>query len=318
MEEALAKRDSGAFILDVRQPEEWNEFHAPNTTLIPLDQLATRLNEVPRDRQVVVVCRSGNRSQQGRDILRNAGFEQVTRRYEQMAETLGARPWLALAALQGLMLAGNFYLLAHTAQRVGVAVAALASRVSVAIPVVVGFAVFGDAVTVMKSAGLLGAFVSLYLSSEPSGSRSLPTSRRVLPVVLFFSFGSHFTLLKVAQAFYLGAEVYHLYVTSAFFFAFVASLPGLAWVSARGGTGLLSAHRLWGIVLGVLNYCAVYFLIRVLSLESWETSQVYPIYSVGVVLVSTSLAMVLFGEKLSHRKRHGLIIGIASVALLNR
>jgi rhodanese-related sulfurtransferase len=69
---------NGAFVLDVRTQEEWNEFHAPNTTLIPLDQLASRLNEVPRDRRIVVVCRSGNRSQQGRDILLNAGFEQVT------------------------------------------------------------------------------------------------------------------------------------------------------------------------------------------------------------------------------------------------
>jgi rhodanese-related sulfurtransferase len=69
---------NGAFVLDVRTQEEWNEFHAPNTTLIPLDQLASRLSEVPRDRQVVVVCRSGNRSQEGRDILLNAGFEQVT------------------------------------------------------------------------------------------------------------------------------------------------------------------------------------------------------------------------------------------------
>jgi len=69
---------NGAFVLDVRTVEEWNEFHAPNTTLIPLDQLASRVNEVPRDREIVVVCRSGNRSQQGRDILLNAGFENVT------------------------------------------------------------------------------------------------------------------------------------------------------------------------------------------------------------------------------------------------
>ena len=51
---------------------------AANTTLIPLDQLASRVNEVPRDQEIVVVCRSGNRSQQGRDILLQAGFEQVT------------------------------------------------------------------------------------------------------------------------------------------------------------------------------------------------------------------------------------------------
>jgi rhodanese-related sulfurtransferase len=55
-----------------------NEYHVPNTTLIPLDQLPSRLNEIPHDRQVVVVCRSGNRSQQARDILLNAGFKQVT------------------------------------------------------------------------------------------------------------------------------------------------------------------------------------------------------------------------------------------------
>ena len=76
--EAYEMSQRGAFVLDVRTPEEWNEFHAPNSTLIPLDQLASRLNEVPRDRQIVVVCRSGNRSQQGRDLLLNAGFEQVT------------------------------------------------------------------------------------------------------------------------------------------------------------------------------------------------------------------------------------------------
>jgi len=76
--EAYTKYQNGAFVLDVRTQEEWNEYHAPNTTLIPLDQLPARLNEVPKDREIVVVCRSGNRSQEGRDILLNAGFMQVT------------------------------------------------------------------------------------------------------------------------------------------------------------------------------------------------------------------------------------------------
>lgn len=64
--------------LDVRQPEEWNEYHAPNSTLIPLGELAARVNELPKDKTIVVVCRSGNRSQEGRDILLKAGFENVT------------------------------------------------------------------------------------------------------------------------------------------------------------------------------------------------------------------------------------------------
>lgn len=78
VQQAAEMRDAGAFVLDVRQPEEWDEYHIPATTLIPLEQLESRLNEVPRDREVVVVCRSGNRSQAGRDILRQAGYTQVT------------------------------------------------------------------------------------------------------------------------------------------------------------------------------------------------------------------------------------------------
>ncbi len=78
LEEAIAKQEAGALILDVRQPEEWNEYHVPGSTLIPLGELASRVNELPRDREIVVVCRSGNRSQQGRDILLNAGFTQAT------------------------------------------------------------------------------------------------------------------------------------------------------------------------------------------------------------------------------------------------
>ena len=78
VDEALAKRDAGVFILDVRQPEEWNEFHVPDSTLIPLGELAARADELPKDQEIVIVCRSGNRSAQARDILLAAGFTQVT------------------------------------------------------------------------------------------------------------------------------------------------------------------------------------------------------------------------------------------------
>ena len=75
VDEAHQMYEEGTFVLDVRTPEEWNEYHAPNTTLIPLDELASRVNELPKDQPIVVVCRSGNRSQTGRDILLQAGFD---------------------------------------------------------------------------------------------------------------------------------------------------------------------------------------------------------------------------------------------------
>ena len=76
--QAATFRDAGAFVLDVREPSEWVTGHIPGATLIPLGELASRVDEVPTDRTVVVVCHSGNRSAQGRDILRQAGFTNVT------------------------------------------------------------------------------------------------------------------------------------------------------------------------------------------------------------------------------------------------
>jgi rhodanese-related sulfurtransferase len=76
--EAYSMYQDGAYVVDVREPSEWDEYHAPNTHLIPINELESRLSEIPRDTPILVVCRSGNRSDDGRDILLRAGFTQVT------------------------------------------------------------------------------------------------------------------------------------------------------------------------------------------------------------------------------------------------
>lgn len=75
--EAYQKYLNGAFFLDVRSQSEWDQTHIANSILIPLDQLASRLGEVPKDRDVVVICRSGARSKEGMAILRGAGYARV-------------------------------------------------------------------------------------------------------------------------------------------------------------------------------------------------------------------------------------------------
>ncbi len=66
------------FFLDVREPSEWAEVHIPYATLIPLGDLMARLSEIPKNQNIVVVCRSGNRSAVGRDLLLRSGFTSVT------------------------------------------------------------------------------------------------------------------------------------------------------------------------------------------------------------------------------------------------
>lgn len=76
--EHLAKHPQHLFVLDVRTPEEYAEGHVPGAVNVPHDQLASRLAEVPKDKDVVVYCRSGRRSALATDVLAANGYQRVS------------------------------------------------------------------------------------------------------------------------------------------------------------------------------------------------------------------------------------------------
>jgi rhodanese-related sulfurtransferase len=75
--EARRRQRAGSLLVDVREPAEWDTGHAPGAVLIPLGQLAARQGELPRDKELIIVCRSGNRSGRAATQLRQAGFSPV-------------------------------------------------------------------------------------------------------------------------------------------------------------------------------------------------------------------------------------------------
>lgn len=62
------------YLLDVRQPEEYREGHIAGSRLIPLGELPRRIKELPREREIVCVCHSGNRSSSAARQLSAAGY----------------------------------------------------------------------------------------------------------------------------------------------------------------------------------------------------------------------------------------------------
>ncbi|MEX2659236.1 MAG: rhodanese-like domain-containing protein [Acidimicrobiales bacterium] len=70
---AVAHADGG-YVLDVRQPDEYEAVHVPGAILIPLDQLGDRIDEVPKDQHLYVICRSGGRSAAAVEALTGAGY----------------------------------------------------------------------------------------------------------------------------------------------------------------------------------------------------------------------------------------------------
>jgi rhodanese-related sulfurtransferase len=68
---------AGAYLLDVREDEEWNAGHAPEAHHVPMHELLARLDEIPTERDVVVACRVGARSAQVTAYLRAQGWQNI-------------------------------------------------------------------------------------------------------------------------------------------------------------------------------------------------------------------------------------------------
>ena len=66
------------FVLDVRTPQEYAEGHVPGAVNVPYDQLASRLAEVPKDKDVVLYCKSGRRAGIAADVLAANGYTRLS------------------------------------------------------------------------------------------------------------------------------------------------------------------------------------------------------------------------------------------------
>ena len=75
--EASRRQDAGAVLVDVPEPEEWRAGHAQGARHIPLGELSRRAGELPKEREILLICRGGNRSRTAAQLLAWAGYERV-------------------------------------------------------------------------------------------------------------------------------------------------------------------------------------------------------------------------------------------------
>ncbi len=75
--EAYRMARDGALLVDVREPHEYHAGHAPDAALLPLGHIAAGQDDLPRDRRVLLVCATGNRSAHGARLLQQRGVDVV-------------------------------------------------------------------------------------------------------------------------------------------------------------------------------------------------------------------------------------------------
>ena len=76
-QERIKNEGKNLFLLDVRQPEEYKQGHIAGSKLIPLGELSNRLKEIPQDKEILCICRSGSRSSMAASQLAQAGYKVI-------------------------------------------------------------------------------------------------------------------------------------------------------------------------------------------------------------------------------------------------
>lgn len=228
------------------------------------------------------------------------------------------QPWFLGAVFLGGLFVSIFFVMAMTAQKNGVSVASVAGKMSVVIPVLFGVFLYNESVTILKIVGIIIALIAVYLASVKEVKTTHKKTSLLFPVLLFFGSGVIDTTLKYIEVTFVPKEEVAIFSGSLFGIAGCFGLIVLLIKAIKKRSPFGVKNIIAGVALGVPNYYSIVFLIKALQTEGIESSTLFTINNVGIVIVSTLVGILLFKEQFSFKNKIGValaIVGIVIVAL---
>ncbi|MEQ6124845.1 EamA family transporter [Pseudotenacibaculum sp. MALMAid0570] len=226
------------------------------------------------------------------------------------------QPWFLGALFLGILFITVFNVMAITSQKNGLSVAAVAGKMSVVIPIVFGIIVYNESVGIVKIFGILLALVAVYLTSSKSDNQPLKTKNLIYPLLLFLGSGCIDTSLKYVETTYVPEGGVPIFSATIFFIAFFLGLAFLIFQIIKGNFKFHIRNLIGGVLLGIPNYYSIHFLLKALSTEGLESSTLFTLNNVGVVVLSTLFGLILFKEKLIKKNWIGIAIAVISIVLV--
>jgi drug/metabolite transporter (DMT)-like permease len=222
-------------------------------------------------------------------------------------------PWFVWAIVNGCLFILVFYVFAHSAQKAGVAITAVASKMSVIIPVSLGIFIYGDSLNWMKILGIIIAFPAFYLIFSGRQTNKSDLRYMLLPLILFFGTGSNDSVMKHAQQYYSGNENL-LFLGTVFAFSFLIGLVLMHKELYRNQTLISARSLLVGIILGVFNFLSTLYFLK--SLFIFENTVFFPVFNVSVVSMGALMGFLIFKEKLLAQNMIGILLAICTITLI--
>jgi drug/metabolite transporter (DMT)-like permease len=224
--------------------------------------------------------------------------------------------WMPSAFVIGCVFITMFYVMAVSAQKVGVAISSVANKMSLVIPVVAGVILYNESLLGLKLVGVLIALAAVAMVTYPKKGLNIEKKHLLLPIIIFFGSGFLDTFFKYVETNLIRTEEIEIFSATLFLVAALVGTSVLVFNRLSKGETLETKSIVGGFALGIPNYFSINFLLMALNIPNLESTLVFPINNTGIVLLSTLLAIILFSERLTKLNWTGIALAVASIALI--
>jgi len=226
------------------------------------------------------------------------------------------KDWFLETLALGFLFILIFNIMAKTAQRAGVSVASVATKMSFVIPVLIGVLAYKEELSWLKIVGIFLALGAVYFASVKQETIHMTWEMFLLPFLVFLGSGIIDSAIKYFQETKLATAEFPLF--SATVFA-AAGCTGLLFIGARAFVAPLKINPknvLGGLALGIPNYFSIFFLLKALENDTWNSASIFTINNVAIVMFSTLLGILLFRERLSTKNWCGIVLAVISILMV--
>jgi len=218
--------------------------------------------------------------------------------------------WFYTALFFGFLFIAVLKLMAIGVKKNGIMAVSVAQKMSLVLPVLFSIWAYSESFGILKIAFLLLALVSVYFTAKPSIDPATKKSNSMLiPIFIFIGSGCVDIAIKITQS-YFGQMVPISVLLTCMFGA--AGVIGFSLLFKEKNKIQIAAV-IGGTVLGSFNYFATYFLMKALSSDTLESSLVFAINNMGVLLFSAFVAAIVFKEQISKINWIGISLAITAI-----
>ena len=225
--------------------------------------------------------------------------------------------WFIHAIILGTLFISIFNIYALGIQKIGIATSSVINKMSFVIPVVFSIIFYENEVFSLSILfGVLLALLGIYLSSTNNSSFNFDKKYLWIILIIFFGQGIVDIILNDSK-FYIPKDENILFFLILFISATTAGI--LILFAKKQISHIKIKNLLWGAIFGIPNFFSIFYFLKALQSDYFidKSYLIFPLTSVGIVVTTTFLGMLIYKEILTKRNLIGITIAVISILIIS-